>query len=372
MKFSNLNIKKEIIEILDKNNLSNMTEVQQKAIPFILKNKKVIVNSPSGSGKTLAFVIPIINALDLESNTIQAIILTPTIELSKQIYNVMRIFSKELGFKVDTADRAFNYKDNKNYPKVLIGTPKKVWDLYQNYNLPITMINTMVLDEVDMIIDLGFLHEIENITKKTKDGLIIHSYSATIPVDLQNFIKKYIKGNVEKISLKETLEGNNVTHYYINIKEFSKIDYLVDQIDSGKFNPYMAIIFTHDKKQAEELYRRLLDKNRRNVVLISSDIERRQRINTIKRIESNEFQFIIATDVASRGIDIANLSYVVHLGIPYDLSYYVHRCGRTGRFMSKGESLLILNKQEMSDRKKIIEKYQIEFLEKKMTGLIGK
>jgi ATP-dependent RNA helicase CshB len=364
MKFLDLNIKKEILDALEKHNFSDMTEVQEKVIPHIFKRKKVIVHSPSGSGKTLAFAVPIMNELDLESNSVQALILAPTNELAKQIYDVFRIFAKELNFKVDTIDNAFEYKKDSILPKVVIGTPKKTLDVYSNHKFPLTTIKTLILDEVDMIVDLGFLEEIEKLIIKINDDVLIHCYSATIPLELQNFIKKYIKGNVEKISLKKTREGNNVTHYFIKIKQESKVDYLVDKIVTGEFNPYMAMIFAYDKPTANEMYQKLISKGVKGVTIISSDQEKRKRINTLKRINNDEYQFIIATDVASRGIDIVGLSHVVHLGAPFDYAYYIHRCGRTGRFNSTGESYLLLNKGEMIAVSKLSSRYNLTIIEK--------
>ena len=361
MKFENYKIKKEIIKVLENNKLSNMTDVQESVIPHILRNKKVIVSAPSGSGKTLAFIIPLINELDLTSNSIQGMILAPTAELSQQILGVLRIFSKVLNFKVDNIDNSYEYKNGNNLPKIIVGTPGKTLHSYKNHKFPITTIKTLVLDEVDMIIDLGFLKEIEEIVYKSNNNIMIHSYSATIPVELQNFIKKYFKGNIEKIVLKETVEGNNVSHSFINLKEQKPIDYIEREILSSNFNPYMGLIFAFDKTEAETLYRRLISKGIKDVALISSDNEKRQRISIMKRIANNEFQYIIATDVASRGIDIEGLSHVVHLGVPYDINYYVHRCGRTGRFMSKGESLLLIRKEQMSEVRKISAKYSINF-----------
>lgn len=366
MKFSELKIEIDLIEVLVKNNFIEMTDIQSEVIPKILNNKKVIVSAPSGSGKTLSFLIPLINNIDINKNEIQSLILVPTIELADQIYQLLKLFSTKMNFKIAKIDDAYKYKNNTALPKIVVGTPKKALNAYENYNFPLTLINTLIIDEADMIIELGFFYEIEMLLKKIKRDIKIHFFSSTISTHLQNSIKKYIKGNVERINLNVTKEGNNVKHFWINTKGIESTDYIFNKIVTGKFNPYLAMIFCYDKKQANNLYSNLRNNKIKNVGIISSEIEKKERIKLLKKINDNKFQFIISTDLACRGIDIDNISHVINIGLPYDFNYYIHRSGRTGRYKSEGESIILINnKIQNNNLTKLISKYKINIIEKK-------
>lgn len=354
------NLRLELVDILQQNNYVKPSHVQLQVIPKMLKGKKMIVESPSGSGKTLAFLIPIIQKLEMKDNTIQAIIITPTNELATQIYNVINIFSKKLVFKVYSTTMDFKPSLLTNPPKIIVGTPSKILSLYKNKKLPITKTRNIVIDEADMCIDLGFIKEIDELITKTNKLVLLHSFSATLPPKLQELLKKYTKGEVERITISNTSEGNNVIHYLQFCKEDINQSF-VSLVNGNIFNPYMAIIFVHTKEQAEKVYMLLKQNKTIKVALISSKRDNKNRQKVIIDIHKNKFQYIVATDVASRGLDFEDLSHVIHLGLPYDLSYFVHRSGRTGRFHHKGESILFVEKKDIEKVREIERKFKITF-----------
>ncbi len=356
MNFKNLNVNSRVIENLNRIGINKPTDIQIKTIPLILNKSNLIAMSQTGSGKTVAFISPIITNL-INNNFSKVLIISPTRDLANQIFEntkqltkgtniVVGLFYGGVGF--DRQIRTINQN-----PNILIGTPGRLIDLYNKKYLSFENIDYIVLDEADEMINMGFLKDLNKIISsinmsKSKIAL----FSATISSNCMDFIKKYV-ANFEQVNI--NCENNK--------PDIQQIAYIVDKKD--KFNQLLtviknnynkqAIIFTRTIKEAKELSY-LLTKFKYKVEALHSDRKQTSRQNAIKKFINYQIDYLVATDVASRGIDINNLELVINYGSTNDIQTYIHRIGRTGRIGKSGTAISIILKQDINLLKEIQKK----------------
>lgn len=368
MKFTDFGFKKYINDTLEQIEFICPTSIQQKVIPLFKKYQNVIALAHTGTGKTHSFLLPILNNLDLivsrEKSYVQAVIVTPTRELAKQIYENVRIFSKnnpDLSCAMFIGGEDINKSIEqleKIQPQIVVGTPTRLKELYDQNKLRLTTAKYVVIDECDMIFDLGFIEDVDYLMSKINNNPTIGIFSATISEPLKIFAKKYVQNASFIDDSNNKPSSNNVKHILIDTKNRETEESLTKIINS--INPFLCLIFVNQKEEVKNIVNILRKNNITRVGEIHGDLQPRTRMTMLKKIKNHEYNYVIATDVASRGVDIEGVSHVISIDLPKDLSYYVHRSGRTGRNKLTGISYVIFNAKN-KDKIDELTKKGIEF-----------
>ncbi len=333
------NLKQETKDYIDSFGFREFTTIQTKAIPLILKGRDVIGLSETGTGKTHAYLIPILNRINTSDNRTQAVILAPTRELARQIYENAREFSK---FDENARIRLISSEMSKekmgetlkNVPHVVIGTPGRMKDAFINEGtLRLDKADILVVDEADMTVEFGFINDVDAIAGHMKEKLQILAFSATMPQALKIFLEKYMHDPARVFVKNDATYYAKVTHKLVPARHKGYLDCLL-RILPG-FHPYICLIFANSREEADTVSASLREHGY-TVLEIHGGLTQRERKSAMKRIQNLDAQYIVATDIAARGIDIPGVSHVVSLGFPKAIEYYIHRAGRTGRIKSDG------------------------------------
>lgn len=321
------------------------TAVQEKVIPVIQAGKSVVGQSATGSGKTHAFLLPIFDQLKADVHEVQAVITTPSRELAYQIYSA----AKQINQFAPTPFVVHNYVGGtdrerqerqlaRQQPQLVIGTPGRVDDMAEHGGLDIHTAHRFVVDEADMTFDMGFLTTVDQIASRFPDDLQMMVFSATIPVKLRPFLKKYMENPVVEEIPVATVINPNVDNWLMSTKGRDKNQLIYRLLTMGE--PYLALVFANTRERATELAK-YLNSQGLKVALVHGGLEPRQRKRVMREIKKLEYQYIVATDLAARGIDIEGVSLVINDDIPTDLEYFIHRVGRTGRANLKGTAITL-------------------------------
>lgn len=367
MKFTEFKFKDYIQEALKDLNFVEATEVQEKLIPVVLAGRDLVGESKTGSGKTHTFLLPIFQKLDEGTDSVQVVITAPSRELARQIYQAAR----QIAAFSDKEIRVANYvggtdknrqigKLSSSQPHIVIGTPGRIYDLVESGDLAIHKANTFVVDEADMTLDMGFLETVDKIASSLPKDLQFLVFSATIPQKLQPFLKKYLSNPVIEQIKTKTVISDTIENWLISTKGRDKNAqiYEITQL----LQPYLAMIFVNTKTRADELHSYLTAQGLK-VAKIHGDIAPRERKRIMNQVKNLDFEYIVATDLAARGIDIEGVSHVINDAIPQDLSFFVHRVGRTGRNGLSGTAITIYQPSDDSDIREL-EKLGIHFIPK--------
>ncbi|MBC1371006.1 DEAD/DEAH box helicase [Listeria booriae] len=363
-RFDQFNFQPFIQLAIDKLGFYEPTEVQQKLIPGIMKGESVVGQSQTGTGKTHTFLLPIINKIKADKDSVQAVITAPSRELATQIHNeikkIIKYSDEEIRSllviggtdKQRTVDRL-----KKQQPHIVVGTPGRINDLIRETALLVHTTQVFVIDEADMTLDMGFLMDVDQIASKMPENLQMLVFSATIPQKLKPFLKKYMENPRYEHIQPKAIANTDVTHQLIARRSKNKMDILKDALVA--YQPYLAVVFTNTKAMADEVAKGLTERGLK-VAKIHGGVEARERKRTMKQLENLEFQYVVATDLAARGIDIQGISHIINYELPSDLDFYIHRTGRTGR---AGHSGIALTIYEASDEDALnqLEKMNIEF-----------
>lgn len=334
--FKEFNLSSKMVDALQKQGYLSPSLIQQKVIPQVLRGNNVIAQSETGSGKTHAFLIPIIEKIDLSSNQIQALIITPTRELAKQTYDFAKRFltfypSLRISLYQGGEDREKQLSKNAYMmPHIAIGTPGRLADVLLESG-SLAKVRTLVFDEADMLLDLGYFNDIDRLVGVTGRPQIL-VFSATLKNNLKYRLAKYIGQNEEIIS-DATQTASSVAHYAIDIKQ-QDINAATEEFLKAK-NPFSLIIFASRRETVTSLYNYLRKENY-SAGILHGDLSQRERKTMIRRFRSGEFQILVSSDIGARGIDIDDVSDILNVDLPFDCDYYFHRAGRTGRFGKAG------------------------------------
>jgi|AntRauTorckE6833_2_1112554.scaffolds.fasta_scaffold00189_2 ATP-dependent RNA helicase DeaD len=353
--FRELKLNKDIITSLDEMGFSEATPIQEKVIPYLLENNKdIIALAQTGTGKTAAFGLPIIDKIKNvnenpeQKKKIKAIILCPTRELCLQVADDIKNYSKHSsktsvlavygGEKIE-----FQIRNLKTGVDIVVGTPGRVHDLIRRKFLDLSAIRFLVLDEADEMLDMGFKEDLDAILEKTPQERQTLLFSATISKSVLNISKKYLK-NATEIKVEGTSAGaENVSHeYYVSAPRdrFEALQRILDSL----YGVY-GILFCRTKRETQEVCEKLRQKNY-NAEAIHGDIAQNMRTKIMKRFKDKQINLLVATDVAARGIDVDNLTHVINYNLPDNDEAYIHRTGRTGRAKNSGVSMSILSPGE--------------------------
>jgi len=324
-----------ILEALREIKFTKPTEIQERLIPSIQRGESAIGQSQTGTGKTHAYLLPIINRIDPSKQEVQAVITAPTRELATQIHQeIGKIikFSEENPITaklfVGGTDKVRMIEKLKSQPHIVVGTPGRINDLVKEQALQVYTADQIVVDEADLMLDMGFIEDVDQIAARMPENLQILVFSATIPEKLKPFLKKYMENPRYTHVAPEQATAAKVEHVLVPLRHRNKINLLKSMLEV--YNPYLAIIFTNTKKMADEVADSLIEKGMK-VGRIHGDLPPRERKKVMKQINALEFQFVVATDLAARGIDIEGVSHVINYELPSDLDFYIHRVGRTAR-----------------------------------------
>ncbi|MBI0033359.1 DEAD/DEAH box helicase [Lactobacillus sp. M0396] len=362
--FENEQINPAIRQGLKKINFVKPTEVQEKVIPVLMAHKNAVVQAVTGSGKTHAFLIPVMNEIDENLQFPQAILTTPSRELAQQLYQVTRQLRDASNLNLSIAllaggtDRERQIESiSRHKPQIIIATPGRLHDFGEKKILPLDYVKNFVIDEADMTLDMGFLSEIDFIAQRLPQNCVLTAFSATIPVKLANFLRKYMAKPETIIIDNPTVISPTVKNDLLDIGSKSREKILYQLLTIGQ--PYLALIFANTKQTVDELAEFLINQGLK-VAKIHGGITERERKRTMREVEAGQYQYVVATDLAARGIDIEGVSLVINYEIPRELEFVIHRIGRTGRNGMKGHAITLIREEEMNQILKL-EKMGIHF-----------
>lgn len=367
-KFDRFNLKPFIIEAVKDFGFFEPTEIQERMIPAVLKGESAIGQSQTGTGKTHSYVLPILQKVDPSRQEVQAIITAPTRELANQIYHeILKVTEhcpegEEITARcyIGGTDKQRTIEKLKRQPHVVVGTPGRINDLVKEQALFVHTAEILIVDEADLMLDMGFIEDVDQIAARMPEKLQMLVFSATIPEKLKPFLKKYME-NPKYVHVEpKQAAAANIEHWLLPSRHRNKVELVYQALTS--LNPYLAIVFTNTKKKADEVADGLISKGLK-VGRIHGDLNPRERKKMMKQILDLEFQYIVATDLAARGIDIQGISHVINYELPTDLDFYIHRVGRTAR---AGFSGIAVTVYETSDEDALnrLEKMGLEFQHK--------
>ncbi|MAN26586.1 MULTISPECIES: DEAD/DEAH box helicase [Mesonia] len=366
--FQQLGIHKDFVKGLNELGIVNPTEIQEETIPELLnKNTDFIGQAPTGTGKTAAYGLPILQDIEIENKVIQALILAPTRELAQQIKKQLFKFTKYVEGKIFTEEVYGGEKiqiqiNNLKRPThIVVATPGRLLDLIERGAVNLKHIKTLVLDEADEMLSMGFKEDLDKILKYTGNSKNTWLFSATMPAELDQLIKKYMSPKAIRVEPKNDLINKNITHQYIQVSRTNKDDVLINLLDQHQQE--RGIIFTRTKAGAQKLVKSLKDEGF-SVEALEGNMQQRDREKVMRAFKKESLQFLVSTDVSARGIDVNNLAFVIHYQLPESLAYYTHRSGRTARGGNSGISIALILPHELPQLKEIEQKLQISFKEK--------
>lgn len=341
-----------------------LTPVQEQVLPLALKGHNLIVQSQTGSGKSHSFLIPIFNQLDVTLQEVQVVITAPSRELATQLYDAAKQIASHHDEEISivqliggTDKQRQIDKLTHQQPQVVIGTPGRIFDMMKSNALFVQTANIMVVDEGDMTMDLGFLSVVDDIASRMPKELQLMVFSATIPQQLSVFLNKYmIAPKTIMIEPKEVL-ASKIDNYLINTKNKNREELVYQLLTLG--HPYLALVFCNTKTYADEVSQYLKEKGLK-VATIHGGIPPRERKRTMKQIKDLEYQYVVASDLAARGIDIPGISMVINTEVPKELEFFVHRVGRTGRNQLAGTAYTFVTPEDDSSIRQL-ESKGIEF-----------
>lgn len=349
-KFSDYSFKESTRFFIEENGFKEPTPIQAKVIPSVIKGRDVIGISDTGTGKTHAFLIPIMERIDINRNEVQAVITAPTRELALQLYMRAADMSDALeGLRVRLISGGIDKnKQNstlKMQPHVVIGTPGRIKDLFLNEKtLRIEKASILVIDEADMTLEFGFLEDIDAFASKMRSDLQMLSFSATIPQGLEVFLKKYMhEPLLVRSEDKDHKSAPKIEHILIPCKHLSYEEKLLEVLKG--FTPYVCLIFANTRAIAASAAQLLRDHGY-DLIELHGDMTSRARKNAMRNLMNLDKSYIVASDIAARGIDIKGVSHVISLGFPNEIDFYIHRAGRCGRAGMSGTCYALYQKSD--------------------------
>ncbi|MCM3651803.1 DEAD/DEAH box helicase [Metabacillus litoralis] len=365
--FLQLGIRKEINHTLKSLGLHTPTPIQEKTIPSVLLGKDVIAQAQTGTGKTLAFVLPILEKIDASNAEIQALILTPTRELAQQISKEIKKMIENLeGVNVLAVyggqDVAHQLKKLKGAQHIVVATPGRLLDHIRRQTIDLSTVQMLVLDEADQMLHMGFLPEVDDIIYETLSTRQTMLFSATMPSEIKTLAKKYMSEpeNIQVSAKRITVdEIKQVAIETTDRRKQATLLYLLQE-----HRPFLGIIFCRTKIRAKKLQEALIANGYESDEL-HGDLTQAKREKAMKRFREAKIQFLVATDVAARGLDVEGVTHVFNYDIPHDVESYVHRIGRTGRAGGDGVAFTLFAPKDL-DFLRMIEKGINQTLEKQV------
>ncbi|MDE5910786.1 MAG: DEAD/DEAH box helicase, partial [Clostridia bacterium] len=346
--FQSFEVQPEIIKSLDEQGIVAPTDIQREVIPVAIKGGDVVAQAPTGTGKTLAFVLPMLAKIDRDASCVQALVLCPTRELVIQIceviqnackyYERVRVAGLYGGQNIQRQLFCLRKK-----PQIVVGTPGRLLDHIDRRTLKLGDVNYLVLDECDEMLDMGFRGDIEKIDGKVGQAQRL-CFSATIPQSINTLIQKLLHNPT---FVKTSVDGEDtpkIEQYYCVVKDAQRLGAMLKIIDGNKYD--FVIAFCNTKTRADKLFGALKSKGR-EVALLHGDLRQTERTQILKRFKAKELKILVATDVASRGLDIDGVQAIINFDPPTDEDFYVHRIGRTARASKEGVAYTLIDSAQV-------------------------
>lgn len=361
MKCTELKLQPEILKGLQKIGYEELTPIQQQTLEPILKGRDLIAKAQTGSGKTAACAIPILEKIDPAAKGIQALILVPTRELAIQYveeiskiaqFTPIQAFAVYGGFSMDI--QKGKLADGVH---VLVATPGRLIDLLYNSPLTLSRVKTLVLDEADEMLDMGFLPDVEFVF-----SCLVHEhqtllFSATMPPEIKTLAQRYLKNPVIIELNTENIAPETLTHTFCQVRAHHRLEALLEYLRTNK--PRQAILFCNSRRSSEQLYNHL-KKELDSVEIIHGGLDQARRTSLFRRFKRLDIRYMIATDIASRGLDFSHVSHVINYDFPTHPESYTHRTGRTARMGREGVALTFYTSQELRKLRTLIRVNRIQ------------
>lgn len=346
--FKEFDLSPEVMKAVSKMGFEEATPIQAATIPLSLQNRDVIGQAQTGTGKTAAFGIPLVEKIDMNNDAVQAIVVAPTrelaIQVSEELYKIgstkrVRVLPIYGGQDIERQIRAL-----KKHPHIIVGTPGRILDHIQRRTLRLQNVHTVVLDEADEMLNMGFVEDIEAILSHVPTERQTLLFSATMPEPIRRIAERFmVNPELVRVKAKE-MTVPNIEQYYIEIQEKKKFDTLTRLLDIQ--SPELAIVFGRTKRRVDELAEAL---NLRGYAAegIHGDLSQAKRLSVLRKFKEGSIDILVATDVAARGLDISGVTHVYNFDIPQDPESYVHRIGRTGRAGKTGMAITFVTPREI-------------------------
>lgn len=349
LKFEELQLDDRILRAITEMGFEEASPIQTQAIPVVMEGRDIIGQAQTGTGKTAAFGLPILQKVDPKVKKLQAVILLPTRELAIQVAEELRRFAKFMhGIKVlpiyGGQDIVKQIRSLKDGTQIVVGTPGRVMDHMRRRTVKMENVHTVVLDEADEMLNMGFLEDMETILSQLPEERQTLMFSATMPQAIMEIARKFQKDPVTVRVVKKELTVPKVTQYYYEVKPKNKVEVMCRLLDM--YSPKLSIVFCNTKKQVDELVQALQGRGYFAEGL-HGDLKQMQRDRVMDSFRNGRTDILVATDVAARGIDVGNVEAVFNYDIPQDDEYYVHRIGRTGRAGREGKAFSLVVGREV-------------------------
>jgi len=362
--FKDLGIKDDFIKGLAELNIINPTDIQKEVIPLLLAdNIHLVGQAQTGTGKTAAYGLPLLQNVNPKQNVVQGLILCPTRELAQQVAKQLFRFTKytdkmfvEAIYGGAPIDKQIN--NLKRPTHVVVATPGRLIDMIEKKAVDISNINTVILDEADEMLSMGFKKELNEILNAVDNAKNKWLFSATMPHEIKQIINEHLDEDATRIEVSKDVVNKNIEHQYVICDEVEKLQMLLDFLKSQKLN--RGVVFCKTKAATQKLAKQLIAKNVA-ADCIHGDLLQKERDKVMRAFKNENLRLLVATDIAARGIDIEGLSYVVHFQFPDKKEYYTHRSGRTARAGKRGISLSIVTSFEMKQLRYIEKALGISF-----------
>jgi ATP-dependent RNA helicase DeaD len=345
--FAELGLSAPVLQALEDVGYEKPSPIQEQAVPPLLEGRDVIGQAQTGSGKTAAFGIPMVEYVDPETPTVQALVLTPTRELCIQVTQALRTYGLRKGIDVVAVFGGAPIRTQQSQLNagghIVVGTVGRVLDLISRRSLVLTDCRYVVLDEADEMLDLGFLEDVERILALTPNSRQTALFSATMPPPIRKLADGYLYDPVLVKVQSDTLTVDSVEQFQVDVKAPDKQEKLIEVLRAER--PDQAIVFVRTKIRCEQLYRRLRDQGM-NVKALHGDMSQGARDGVMLSFKSGRVPILIATDVAARGLDISTVTHVINFDVPTSPDVYVHRIGRTGRVGRSGRAITFVEPRQ--------------------------
>jgi ATP-dependent RNA helicase DeaD len=346
--FADLNLSDSLLRVLKELGYESPSPIQAATIPLLLANRDVLGQAQTGTGKTAAFALPILARIDIRQSAPQALVLAPTRELAIQVAEAFQRYATHIpGFHVLPIYGGQSYGPQLSALRrgvhVVVGTPGRVIDHLEKNSLDLSRIKTLVLDEADEMLRMGFIDDVETILQKTPESRQTALFSATMPSAIKRIAQTYLRSPAEVTIAAKTGTADNIRQRYWLVSGMHKLDALTRILEAETFDG--MIIFARTKLGTEELASKLQARGF-SAAAINGDMAQQQRERTIQQLKDGKIDILVATDVAARGLDVERISHVINYDVPHDPESYTHRIGRTGRAGRSGEAILFITPRE--------------------------
>lgn len=362
--FKALGLSSNVLKALEEMGFENPTKIQEQTIPILLQEDGDFIGlAQTGTGKTAAFGLPLLELLDFDDRATQALVLAPTRELAQQIAVQLEAYSKYLG-KLSTvcvyggASIQTQISQLRRGAQIIVGTPGRLIDLAERKAVKLDQLRFLILDEADEMLNMGFKDELDKILSFTHEDKTTWLFSATMPREIKGMVKNYMNNPKEVISNTGVVVNENIEHQFVNVKASEKPSVLKRFLDYDA--DLYGVVFCRTKRDTQNLAEALVEAGYAAEPL-HGDLSQAQRDAVMKRFRSGTLRVLVATDVAARGIDVDNLTHVVHFALPDDPEYYTHRSGRTARAGKKGISLSLVTRSDKRKMSMLENKLKIRF-----------